>query len=280
MQLATESKKRPPTALGELLRYWRDVRGVSQLDLSYEAGVSQRQISFIESGRSVPGRQTLLDIAQTLDVPLRERNGLLLAAGYAPLFVDTGWDAREMQAVTRAVDRMLRQHEPYPALVMDRYWNVLRTNAAAPRFFGRFTDLAARPAPRNLLHLLFDPRGLRPFVHDWPRVAGAMLQRVQREAVANVVDDGTRQLLDALLAWPDVPPDWRLRTVAPHSATVPVIPIGFEVGGRVVEYFSMVATVGTPQSVAAQELRIETMFPADDATEAWHRAALGDAADT
>ncbi|GAB7538599.1 helix-turn-helix domain-containing protein [Burkholderia sp. 3C] len=272
--IASAPKKRPPTALGDLLRHWRDVRGVSQLDLSYEAGVSQRQISFIESGRSVPGRQTLLDLAQTLDVPLRERNGLLLAAGYAPLFPETAWNAQEMQAVTRAVDRMLRQHEPFPAIAMDRYWNVLSTNAAAPRLFGRFVDLAARPSPRNLLHLLFDPQGLRPFVHDWPQAACAMLQRVQREAVGNVVDGGTRQLLDALLAYPGVPADWRLRSAPAQSAAVPVIPIGFEVDGRVVEYFSMVATVGTPQSIAAQELRIESMFPANDETEAWHLAQM------
>ncbi|WP_414440412.1 helix-turn-helix domain-containing protein [Burkholderia sp. 22PA0106] len=272
--IASAPKKRPPTALGDLLRHWRDVRGVSQLDLSYEAGVSQRQISFIESGRSVPGRQTLLDLAQTLDVPLRERNGLLLAAGYAPLFPETAWNAQEMQAVARAVDRMLRQHEPFPAIAMDRYWNVLSTNAAAPRLFGRFVDLAARPSPRNLLHLLFDPQGLQPFVHDWPQVACAMLQRVQREAVGNVVDDGTRQLLDALLAYPGVPADWRLRGAPAQSAAVPVIPIGFEVDGSVVEYFSMVATVGTPQSIAAQELRIESMFPANDETEAWHLAQM------
>jgi transcriptional regulator with XRE-family HTH domain len=256
--------------LGDLLRYWRDARGVSQLDLSLDAGISQRQISFIESGRSTPGRQTLLDIAQTLDVPLRERNALLLAAGYAPLYSDAPWNAQEMQGVTRALSRMLRQHEPYPAIVMDRHWNVLMTNDAAPRFFGRFIDMAARSGPRNMLHLMFDPRGMRPFVADWEQAARSLLQRVQRETVGHVVDEGTKQLIDALQSYPDVPDDWRSREHAPARASMPFIPLGFVHEGVTLDYFSMITSVGTPQTLAAQELRIETMFPADDASEAHH----------
>lgn len=115
--------KLPTGELGVLLRHWRDLRGRSQFDLSLDTGVSQRQISFIETGRSLPGRQTLLDIAQALDIPLRDRNTLLLAAGYAPIYSEGAWNAPEMQSITRALE--LRQHEPFPALVMDRYWNVL-----------------------------------------------------------------------------------------------------------------------------------------------------------
>ena len=192
----------PPHELGQLLRYWRDVRGVSQLDLSLDAGISQRQISFIESGRSVPGRDTLLTLAQTLDVPLRERNALLLAAGYAPVYSEAPWDAQEMQGVIGALERVVRQHDPFPAIVMDRHWNVLMTNDAAPRFFGCFIDMAARDGPRNLLRLMFDPQGMRPFLADWETVSRSLLQRVQREAVGRVIDDETRQLLDDLLAAP------------------------------------------------------------------------------
>src|SRR5882757_3727797 len=169
--------------LGVLLRYWRDLRGRSQLDLSLDTGISQRQISFIESGRSVPGRQTLMTIAQALDIPLRDRNNLLLAAGYAPMFSEAAWDSAEMTSVTNALTRMLRQHEPFPALVMDRYWNVLMTNESAPRFFGCFIDMAARQGPRNMLHLVFDPDGMRPFVADWEGVAKSLIQRVYRESV-------------------------------------------------------------------------------------------------
>jgi transcriptional regulator with XRE-family HTH domain len=276
MNLADRHTKNASAELGDLLRYWRDERGMSQLDLSLEAGISQRQISFIESGRSTPGRQTVLDIAQTLDVPLRERNALLLAAGYAPLYSEAPWNAQEMQGVTRALDRMLRQHEPFPAIVMDRHWNVLMTNGAAPRFFGRFIDMAARTGPRNMLHLMFDPQGMRPFVSDWDNVARSLLQRVQRETVGHAVDEGTKQLMADLLAYPDVPEDWRSHDTPAVRPVMPVIPLGFMHAGNVLNYFSMVTHVGTPQTVAAQELRIECMFPADEATEAHHLRLLED----
>jgi transcriptional regulator with XRE-family HTH domain len=267
-------QKASPGGLGNLLRYWRDVRGVSQLDLSLEAGVSQRQISFIESGRSVPGRQTLLSLAHTLEVPLRERNALLLAAGYAPVYSEAPWNAQEMHNVTRALERIIRQHEPFPAIVMDRHWNVLMTNEAAPRFFNCFIDMASREGPRNMLHLMFDPQGMRPFVADWDTVSRSLLQRVYRESVGHVIDGDTRSLLDELLAYPDVPRDWK--TFCPPSVepTMPVIPLGFVSEGVVLRYFSMVTSVGAPQNVAAQELRLECMFPADDATEARHQQLL------
>ncbi|APA84716.1 helix-turn-helix transcriptional regulator [Paraburkholderia sprentiae WSM5005] len=275
MNVTSQDPQVQPGDLGSLLRYWRDVRGVSQLDLSLEAGFSQRQISFIESGRSVPGRDTLLTLAQTLDVPLRERNALLLAAGYAPIYSETPWNAQDMHSVVRALERVVRQHEPFPALVMDRDWNVLMTNDAAPRFFNCFIDMAAREGPRNMLHLIFDPRGMRPFVADWEEVARSLLQRVYRESVGGVVGDNTKRLLDDLLGYPDVPRDWKTHHGASTThATMPMIPLGFVSEGAVLRYFSMVTTVGAPQNVAAQELRIECMFPADDATEARHRHLL------
>ncbi|CAB3785279.1 helix-turn-helix domain-containing protein [Paraburkholderia fynbosensis] len=274
MNPANPTKKAPPNDLGALLRRWRDMRGISQLDLSFNAGVSQRHISFIESGRSVPSRQMLMDIAQALDIPLRERNTLLLAAGYAPMYADPAWNAQEMQSVTKALGRMLRQHEPFPALVMDRYWNVLMTNESAPRFFNCFIDMTARKGPRNMLHLMFDPDGLRPFVADWKSVADSLIQRVYREAVGRVIDERTRDLVAALRAYPDVSEGESADSQAGAAAAMPVIPIGFVKDGHVLRYFSMVASVGTPQTVVAQELRIECMFPADDKTEARHLEML------
>ena len=257
--------------LGVLLRHWRDLRGKSQFDLSLDTGVSQRHISFIESGRSAPGRQTLLEIAQALDIPLRDRNTLLLAAGYAPIYSEGAWNGPEMQSVTGALERMLRQHEPFPAVVMDRYWDVLMTNEAAPRFFNCFIDMAARKTPRNLLHLMFDPNGMRPFIANWEAVAKSLFQRVYRESVGRVIDDRTRALLAALLAYPDVKTEWKNPV---ELSAMPVIPIGFVRGDQVLSYFSMVTTVGTPQTIAAQELRIECMFPTDAATEAHHRKMM------
>jgi transcriptional regulator with XRE-family HTH domain len=257
--------------LGILLRHWRDVRGKSQLDLSLDTGVSQKQISFIESGRSVPSRFTLTAIAGALDIPLRDRNILMLAAGYAPIFSEGPWNSTEMKSVTSALKRILRQHEPFPALVMDRYWNVLMTNDGAPRFFNCFIDMAARQGPRNMLHLMFDPKGMRPFIANWEDLAKGLFERVYRESVGRVVDETTKELLAALLAYPDVDNEWK-NPVA--LSFMPVIPMSFIKDDQLLNYFSMVTTVGTPQTIAAQELRIECMFPADEATEIRHEALM------
>jgi transcriptional regulator with XRE-family HTH domain len=276
MRTSVNSGTKPPAGeLGALLKHWRDARHRSQFDLSIDTGVSQRHISFIESGRSAPGRQTLMDIAQALDIPLRDRNTLLLAAGFAPLYSEGAWNAQEMQGVNRALERMLRQHEPFPAVVMDRYWNVLMANAAAPRFFNSFTPEAAHKSPRNILHLMFDPDRLRPFIANWENVAKSLFERVYRESVGCLVDDKTKELLTALLAYPAVKPEWKTPSKTTRTPSdLPVIPISFVKDDRTLNYFSMVATVGTPQTVAAQELRLECMFPVDEATEEYHLALM------
>lgn len=258
--------------LGALLRDWRSARGRSQLDVSLDANMSQRHFSFIESGRSTPGREKLIDIADALDIPLRERNALLVAAGYAPVYRDGGWDEPQMAGITAAAARLLRQQEPYPAMLMDRHWNVLSANAAALRFFGLFIDMAGRTGPRNILHLMFDPAGMRPFIHNWDMVASSLLGRVRREAVGGVLDPRTRELIDALQAYPGTP----ARRETPQSASdLPMVPLSFERDGTLLSYFSMVCTVGTPTGVAAQELRVECMFPADGATECRHLEIMG-----
>jgi hypothetical protein len=183
-----------------------------------------------------------------------------------------------MQSVTNALGRILRQHEPFPAVVMDRYWNVLMTNESTPRFFNFFINMAARKGSRNLLHLMFDPAGMRPFIANWEDVAKSLIERVYRESVGRVIDEKTQELLASLLAYPDVKNEWKspraLSTTA-ATRTMPVIPISFAKDNEVLSYFSMVTTVGTPQTIAAQELRIECMFPADDATETRHIGMLG-----
>jgi len=267
MKPAPSDLKSAPNSAGVLLRQWRDIRGKTQLDLSFDAGVSQRHISFVESGRSAPSRQMLLDLAQALDVPLRERNELLLAAGYAPLYSDQALDAPIMSSISKVLQRMLRQHEPFPAIVMDRHWNVVMTNDAAPRLFGCFIDMTARPNPRNLLHLIFDPAGMRPFVANWPDTARGLLARVYREALGHVIDQKTKALLAELSQYPGVKPEWR---APPSGYAMPTIPLTLVKDGVTLNYFSMITTVGTPQTVTAEELRLESMFPADDATESEH----------
>ena len=242
--------------LGELLRHWRHERGKSQLDLSMDTGISQRHLSFVESGRSAPSRDFLSIVSDALNIPFRERNVLLLASGYAPQYSDQTKDTQQMAIVTWAIDRMLQQHEPHPALVLDRHWYVIRTNKAAPQFFGSFVDLEKRPKPRNLLDLMFDPAGMRPFVEEWEKVAAGLLQRVRREAVGQVLDAELQELLKRLRGYPGVA---ELKaSLAPQS---PVLPIVFRRGNERFSYFSLITTVGTPQCVTAQELRVECMFP-------------------
>lgn len=252
---------------GDLLRQWRRLRGVSQLHLALDAGVSQKHVSFIESGRSTPSAQMVVELAAALGVPLRERNALLMAAGHAPRYSDAGLDAPTMSRLRSGLSRLLHQNEPYPALVMDRHWNVLFANDASPRFFQCFTDMSARPPPRNLLHLMFDPEGVRPFVLDWPATSRMLIQRVYREAPGQVVDLGTRELLDGLAGYPDADIG---RSAAGAAATSPMIPLRFQRHGVTLSYFSLVTTVGTPQAIAAEELRLECMMPADDETEQRH----------
>lgn len=255
--MGTQSTPAVPQ-LGELLRYWRQERGKSQLALSLDTGISQRHLSFVESGRSTPSRDFLSVVSDALNIPLRERNVLLLASGFAPQYSEQSLDSGQMAIVTRAIDRMLQQHEPHPALVLDRRWNVVRSNDAAPRFFGAFMDLEQWPKPRNLLDLMFDPAGMRPFVEQWELVAAGLLQRVRREAVGQVLDAELQELLERLREYPGVRALKPLR--GPQS---PVLPIVFRRGEQRLSYFSLITTVGTPQCVTAQELRVECMFPTD-----------------
>jgi transcriptional regulator with XRE-family HTH domain len=270
MTLPAFATQRDGSAVGNLLRGWRHARGRSQLDLALDAGLSQRHISFIESGRSAPGRQALLQMAQALEVPLRERNALLLAAGFAPLYSESAWNAAEMQGIENALRRMLRQHEPFPAVVMDRCWNVVIANDAADRFFDRFVDLSLRAPPRNLLHLMFDPAGMRPFIANWQDVAKSLIQRVHRESTERLVDSRTQALLSELLAYPGIDPAWKntgALLLEAGPSMLPLVPMTFVKDGLALSLFSLVTTVGTPQAAAPQELRLESMFPADEASE-------------
>jgi transcriptional regulator with XRE-family HTH domain len=270
MSTHKSSQESSKSELGRLLRHWRGIRGQSQIELSLDTGVSQRHLSFIESGRSAPSRQTLVNIAQALDVPFRDRNELLVAAGFAPTYKEDTWNAEEMGSVSRALDRLLRHHEPFPAIVMDRHWNVFMRNASALRFFGAFIDLEARPEPRNLLHLMFDPTAMRPFIVNWEEASKALIQRIHREAVGHTLDERTRELLASLLAYDDVDPALRSIRASGTEPTLPMVPLSFQKDGHVLRYFSMITTVGTPQTITTQELRIESMFPADEATETAH----------
>ena len=245
--------------IGSLLREWRTLRSKSQLALALQANVSARHLSFIETGRTRPSRDMVLQLADALDVPLRERNALLNAAGFAAVYRQTALNAPEMEPVRKAVDLMLAQQEPHPAVVLDRLWNILRTNGGAVSLFSRLIDLEKVPAPANVLRLMFDPAGLRPFVANWPDVARSLLVRVARESICGAPDPQLLNLLEELERFPDVASLSARSAVA--QPLLPIVPVQFRKGSFQADYFSMVTTLGTPQDVTLQEIRIECFFP-------------------
>ncbi len=256
------------TAIGDLLRYWRRVRGMSQLDLAGDARTTARYVSFVETGRAQASRQMVVRLAGALDVPLRERNALLLAAGYAPLYPASGLDAPELDRVQAALSSMLAQHEPFPAVVMDRGWNVLRANAGATRLFGGLLAPAPLPEPANVLRLMIEPGPVRDAVSNWDAVGPSLLERARREAVGGVLDTETRTLVEQLRSRADV----AALLGDPPSAfgSAPVIDVRIEFAGAALSFFSVVSTLGTPSDVTAQELRLEAFFPSDEETRlAW-----------
>lgn len=207
----------------------------------------------------------VLLLASVLDVPLRERNVLLLAAGFAPVYKETQLDAPELQGARVALDAILRQQEPFPAVVMSRHWNVLMGNAAASRFFGFLLGDVTIEAPMNVIRMMFNPQGLRPYVANWAATAEALVRRIHREAVGHVADEETMKLLEEVYSYPDVPRTWRHPN--PGAAMLPVVPVSFTKGDRTFNFFSTVTTLGTPQDITLQEIRIECFFPVDSDTE-------------
>jgi transcriptional regulator with XRE-family HTH domain len=254
--------------IGDLLRYWRQVRGKSQLELAADARTTPRYVSFVETGRAQASRRMVVRLAGALDVPLRERNALLLAAGYAPLYSEGALGAPELDGVQAALTSMLDQHEPFPAVVMDRGWNVLRANAGAARLFGGLLSPSPLPEPANVLRLMIEPGPVRDAVSNWDAVVPALLERARREAVGGVLDAETRVLLDRLRSREDVAS--LLGELPPVSVSVPVIDVCFQFAGTALSFFSVVSTIGTPIDVTAQELRLEAFFPSDEQTRsAW-----------
>jgi transcriptional regulator with XRE-family HTH domain len=260
----TELARAEPTSIGALLRYWRNQRRLSQLDLSFRAKVSPRHVSFLETGRSRPSREMVLQLAGALEVPMREQNLLLRAAGFAPIYTEMDLDAPELKAVRDALEAILEQQAPYPAVVMDRHWNVLMTNPAAMRFFSFLLSGVVPEGRPNVIHMMFDPELARPFIVNWEDAGGALIDRIHREALGGVRDEGTTELLEAVFEYPDIPARWRRPRLG--SAPVPVLPVEFRKDGLSFRYFSTISTLGTPQDVTLQELRIECFFPADPGT--------------
>lgn len=251
------------------LRWWRERRGLSQLDLANIADISQRHLSFLELGRTQPSRDMVLRLGAALDLPAREQNALLHAAGFAPVWRQSALGAPELAAVNRALDFMLTQQEPYPAFVVDRRWNLLRANTAGQRFVGFLIDsppVVPDPAnPINLADALVAPNALRPLIANWREVVLYFMRSVRADAIADGNPE-TTALLDRLLDYPDVPGLWE--TPSLEEMQEPVLSMHIVKGNTTLRLFTMLATLGTAHDVTAQEIRIESFFPADAATDA------------
>lgn len=268
-------RARAESAFGRLLRQWRTQRRRSQLDLAGDAGISSRHLSFIETGRAEPSREMVLLLARALDVPLRDRNDLLTTAGYAPIYRETRLEAPAMVQARRALDLILKAQEPYPALVLDRHWNVLTVNEGSARVQEHFLDptAVAELGPPNAMRLMFHPRAFRPYIVNWEATAASLIQWLHRDAMRGFGDAETRRLLEELLSYPDVPRHWRSLDL--DASTAPFLPIEFRKGELALRYFTALTSLGTPHDITLQELRVESFFPADDATEGVSRRLAG-----
>jgi transcriptional regulator with XRE-family HTH domain len=266
-----ETRSRPGTtsngnAFGRLLKEWRRRRALSQLDLAVAARTTQRHLSFVETGRAVPSRDMVLRLGATLSLPLRQQNALLLAADYAPTWKERDLSTPDLAVVNSALDYMLAQHEPYPAFVIDRCWNLIRANRGALNLTEFLTGSAPAITPSepvNLAVALLAPDGLRPFIVNWQEVALYFIRGVQADAHSDGMPE-TTNLLNRLHTFPDIPAV--SEPITPEEGQSPVLPIHFQRGETSLRLFTTIATLGTPRDVTLEEIRIEFFFPMDEPT--------------
>jgi transcriptional regulator with XRE-family HTH domain len=256
------------TRFGSLLRHWRTVRRMSQLDVALTAEISQRHLSFLESGRARPSRGMLLRISEVLDVPLRHRNELLASVGLAAVYADLPLTSAELEPAREALERILRHHEPYPAMVIDAAWNILMKNRASGRIIHACVpeeDLRRLSSGGyvNFIRLMFDPRGMRPHVRSWDATATYLIGRLRREYHSDP-DSPAAMLLREVL--PLAPPHFV--PAATGLPLPPTAPLELDFDGRLLRLFNTLTTFGTPQDVSLQGVRVEMSFPVDVESDA------------
>jgi transcriptional regulator with XRE-family HTH domain len=256
------------TRFGSLLRHWRAVRRMSQLDVALSADISQRHLSFLESGRARPSRGMVLRISEALEIPLRHRNELLSAVGLAPVYADLPLTSTELDPARDALERILRHHEPYPAMVVDAAWNILMNNSASSRIIGACVaeeDLRRLGSGGyvNFIRLMFDPKGMRPHVLSWDATATYLVGRLRRECSSDP-DSAAAVLLREVL--PVAPPHF---VPSPTALPLPpTAPLELDVGGQSLRLFNTLTTFGTPQDITLQDMRVEMSFPMDAESDA------------
>jgi len=251
----------PP--IGTLLREWRDARRMSQLNLALESGLSTRHLGFVELGKARLSRDAAGRVAAALSLPLRERNALLLAAGYAPQHAETDLANPALERMQGAVNLILRHQEPYPAFVLNRHFDVLMANDAAARV-NQLVMQGRASRHTNLLRQIFDPEDFRTAIDNWQDVAAGFLRRLQAELSSNPGDARGRALLDELLRYPGVPPEWRFGTTSDREE--PVLGLVFRSPAGHLRFFETITTFAAPLDVTLDELRIDCAFPADQHT--------------
>lgn len=250
-----------PRAFGDHLRDWRQRRRLSQLDLAQDAAISTRHLSFVETGRSAPSREMVLRLAERLDVPLRERNALLVAAGYAPMYRERPLDDPALAPARNAIDLILRSHEPYPALAVDRHWNLVAANRMVPHLM-HGADAALLQAPINVLRLSLHPQGLAPNIANLGQWRAHVFERLRHQVQATG-DTALAALLEELQGYAGaVGADEHLE----GELLGVVMPLRFRTPQGVLSFISTTTIFGTPVDVTLQELALETFFPADDFT--------------
>jgi transcriptional regulator with XRE-family HTH domain len=261
MRSAQQSSEMPGSRAGALLRDWRILRGLSQLELSLRASLSARHLSYLETGKAQPSREMILRLAHALEMPLRDRNSLLIAAGFAPIYPERELVGPELAHVRQAIDLIVQHHEPYPAFVLNRHWEILRASRGAENVA---KYMCGGSAHSNMLRQFFDPNDLRAYVANWEEVALELLRHLQ-DAVATMPHDReARVLLEEVLSYPGVPSRWSTQDL--ETLPTPLLTVVFRKHSRELRFFSTIATFGTPRDVTLDELRIECAFPADDAT--------------
>jgi transcriptional regulator with XRE-family HTH domain len=252
-----------PQDFAATLRWWRRRRGWSQLDLAQRADISQRHLSFLELGRASPSRDMVVRLAAALDVPLRQQNALLVAAGFAPIWQEAKFSAPELAQVRTALDYIMGQQEPFPAVAVDRHWNLLAANTGMKRLVAFLVGPLPPDAKVNLADALVGPDVLRPFLVNWEDVVRYFIRSVEADAAADGNPE-TGKLLERLLAYKDV--GSLMTKFAVDSDAGAVLPMHFRKDGISLQLFTTIATLGTPQDVTAQELRIECFFPMNEET--------------
>jgi transcriptional regulator with XRE-family HTH domain len=265
------------SGFGSILSEWRAVRRLSQLELALLAGISQRHVSFVESGRAQPSRDMIFKLADGLDLPLRARNELFLAAGYAPAYPERRLDLSQMKAAREALELILNHHEPYPAVVMDINWNIVMRNEAVSRIMTYCVgaDALRQLFPTgviNFVELMFAPNGLRPHIVNWTHSRAALLRRLRREAAGNA--DSPSEALRRKFDSDPLPPG---SEIGRHDdSSDPMLSLELRIGDVRLRLFNTFTTFGTPQDVSLQELRIDMSFPADELTRRFLDAAAKD----